>query len=257
MSEEDGNSTRELEWLIEDRKRRIEDIETQLAEKTDAEVAKGLKGVLAMLRDEIAGYERELDENGPFEEDPKEYIQNIDERLNDIGKALENETDPVVRNNLEVSKRFLQMERNHALIEMTQKTERNTDDERIAELERSLASSRSYADDLRVKLERAEKEREHYRVLAENPDRRADCDTTRVYIEAGTLKDLRNRAKVLELENGNLRRENKALKEQIGLMHKDIGELTKHCKEGDSQILVLQKRLATLREKLGSDNSCD
>ena len=47
-------SAEELMWLLEERRRRAGDIEEQLSSEKNPEVARGLKGMLAMLKDEIA-----------------------------------------------------------------------------------------------------------------------------------------------------------------------------------------------------------
>ena len=250
MTEEGSGSVQEIQWLIEDRKRRMEDVREQLETVSDEDKRKGLKGMIAMLEAEISDLEDELNEKTQTDGDD-DFIADIDAKLADIDTALKNESDPIVRNNLEVSKRFLQMERNHALIEKTQSTRKEDPLEaRIRDLENSLQNSVRYAEDLRAKLDRALKDAEHYRMIAENPDRNVKCDATRVTVEAGTLSDLRNQAKIKSLECESLKRENRALKDQIAMLHKNIGELTVHCKEGDSQILILQKRLADLRQKL-------
>ena len=77
-----------------------------------------------MLNDEIAELERRLDEMEDKGPDYDAEIADIDSKLADIASQMQLETDPVVRNNLEVSKRFLQMERNHLLVEKTQGTPR-------------------------------------------------------------------------------------------------------------------------------------
>ncbi len=243
-------SASEIKWLIEDRKRRLEDATQQLKMVSDEEVKRGLNGIISMLKVEISDFEIELDESTSIENDP-DPIADIDSKLSDIDIALKNETDPIVRNNLEVSKRFLQMERNHALIEKTSSSRKEDPLEvKIRSLENSLQNSVKYAEDLRCKLDNAIKEANHYRLLAENLDRGIKCDTTRVTVEARTLCDLRNQLKERSLAYESLKRENRELKDQIAMLRRNISELTLHCKEGDSQILVLQKRLADLRKQV-------
>jgi chromosome segregation ATPase len=253
MTKGESGSAQEIQWLIEDRKRRMEDIREQLGTVSDEEKRKGFNGMIAMLEAEISDLEDELNEMSQTEGED-DFIADLDSKLADIDIALKNESDPIVRNNLEVSKRFLQMERNHALIEKTQSTKKEDPlEERVRSLENSLQTSKKYAEELRVKLDKALKDAKHYRMVAENPDRNVKCDATRVSVEAGTLSDLRNQAKIKTLECENLKRENRALKDQIAMLHKNIGELTVHCKEGDTQILILQKRLTELRQKLDGD----
>lgn len=252
MTKGETGSVPEIQWLIEDRKRRMEDIREQLETVSNEEKRRGFSGMISMLEAEISDLEDELKEMQNVGND--DFIADLDAKLADIDTALKNESDPIVRNNLEVSRRFLQMERNHALIEKTQSTKTEDPSEvKIRSLENSLANSQRYAEDLRVKLDRALKDVEHYRMLAENPDRNVKCDTARVTVQAGVLSDLRNQFKIKSLECETLKRENRALKDQIAMLHKNICELTVHCKEGDTQILVLQKRLADLRQELDGD----
>ena len=58
--EKGEGSAEELMWLLEERRRRAGDIGEQLSAESDPELAKGLKGMLAMLNDEIAELERRL-----------------------------------------------------------------------------------------------------------------------------------------------------------------------------------------------------
>ncbi len=246
-------SVSEIQWLIEDRKRRLEDAVQQLNAVSDEEVRTGLRGIISMLKAEISELETELDGSASAEDVP-DPIADIDSKLHDIDLALKNESDPIARNNLEVSKRFLQMERNHALIEKTGRVKKEDPLEaRIRSLENSLQNSVKYSEDLRRKLDNAIKEADHYRILAENPDRGIKCDTARVTVEARTLGDLRNRLSEKSLAYESLKRENRELKDQIAMLCRNISELTVHCKEGDSQILVLQKRLADLRRQLDTN----
>ena len=243
-------SAEELMWLLEERRRRAGDIEEQLSAEKDPEMAKGLKGMLAMLRDEIAEYERRLDS---LEDEGPDYdaeIADIDSKLRDISSQMELETDPVVRNNLEVSKRFLQMERNHLLIEKTSRPAEDPQEERIDELTRRCEADRQYISDLERRLEKAEKDASYYRRLAETPDRDVSCDTSRVTVTAEALSELRNEAKLRSIENGNLKMENRELKNQIEMLRKNVRELTEHCKEADSQINKQQATLALLRRQL-------
>lgn len=251
MSEKEVGSAEEIEWLIEDRERRIADISEQLATESDEELRKGLNGMLAMLRQEVGELRDELSAKIQTD-DAEDIVADFDMKISDIDNALRYESDPIVRNNLEVSKRFLQMERNHALIEKTQATVKEDPAEaRIRALENSLENSVNYSERLKAKLDEALKDVAHYKALAENPDRMVKCDSTRVLIEAGALSNLRNQAKVKTLECETLKRENRALRDQIAMLRKNISELTVHCKEGDTQILILQKRLADLRESVG------
>ena len=44
-----SGSASELQWLIEDRRRRLEDVEEQLASAADPDIIAGLKGMISML----------------------------------------------------------------------------------------------------------------------------------------------------------------------------------------------------------------
>lgn len=247
----DSGSVQEIQWLIEERRRRAEDIEEQISASSDNDMITGLKGMLSMLRSEIAELERELDEKSSEEEDPEEVLADLDAKIRDIDSQMKLETDPVVRNNLEVSKRFLQMERNAHLIKMTQKVERKDPmEEKVEELQRLCDSRQTYIRELEERLKKAEKDVSYYKAIADNPDRLVNCDATRVSVTAGKLAELRNEAKVLAINNGNLKTENRELRNQIQLMHQNIVELTKHCRDSDSQVLILQKKVVDLRKQL-------
>ena len=249
--EKGEGSAEELMWLLEERRRRAGDIGEQLSAESDPELAKGLKGMLAMLNDEIAELERRLDEMEDEGPDYDAEIADIDSKLADIASQMQLETDPVVRNNLEVSKRFLQMERNHLLVEKTQGTPRRDPlEERIEDLSRKLEAGRAYAAELENRLAKAEKEISYYKRLAENPDRNVSCDTTRVTVTAEALSELRNDAKLKAIENGNLKMENRELKNQIDMLRRNIRELTEHCRDADSQIMKQQAALALLRKQM-------
>ncbi|MCQ2078839.1 MAG: hypothetical protein MJZ38_02115 [archaeon] len=244
-----SGSAQEIQWLIEERKRRIEDLEEQMSASTDEDFIRGLKGMMSMLRSEIAELEHELDEKEGEAEDPEDIIRDLDAKIRDIDSQMQLETDPVVRNNLEVSKRFLQMERNAQLIKMTQTVERKDPlEERVEELERLCDSRQRYIQDLEERLRKAEKDVSYYKAIADNPDRLVNCDATRVSVTAGKLAEMRNEAKMLAINNGNLKSENRELKSQILLLN--VMELTKHCRESDSQVLILQKRVVDLRKQL-------
>ncbi len=249
----DADFVQEIQSHIEDRARRLDDIREELETISDSEKREVFRRLIDLMEAEISDLEEELKILTQIET-ADGFLSDLDSKLADIDSALMDETDPIIRNNLEVSKRFLQMERNHALIEKTQTTKiEDPLETKIRSLEKRLQNSAIYAEDLRVKLDYALKDVEHYRLLAENPDRNSKCDTTRVIIEAGALRDLRNQVKIKTLETETLKKENRALKDQIALLHKNITELTVHCREGDTQILVLQKRLADLRQKLAGD----
>ena len=244
-------SAEELMWLLEERRRRAGDIEEQLSSEKNPEVARGLKGMLAMLKDEIAEYEHRLDEMDDAGTDYDAEIADIDSKLRDIASQMELETDPVIRNNLEVSKRFLQMERNHLLIEKTQGApKKDPMEERLEELTKRIEANTKYIADLERRLEKAEKDASYYKRLAENPDREVSCDTTRVTVTAEALSELRNDAKMKAIENGNLKMENRELKNQIDMLRRNVRELTEHCREADSQIIKQQATLALLRKQL-------
>lgn len=243
-------SADEIKWLIEDRRRRMEDVQEQLAAVPDDDVAAGLKGILRLLEEEIADLESELcqrDEND-------DEIADLDTKIRDIDLMLESETDPIVRNNLEVSKRYLQMERNGALIRQTQSQKRkDPQEERIAELKKLNDDRLRLIQDLQGRLARAEKDLSYYKALAEHPERNVSCGTSRVTVTADSLSALRNESKVLSVENYKLKEQVRDLKNELEMQRKNIRELTLHCKDADSQILILQARVQELMKKLDSE----
>ena len=245
-----SGSASELQWLIEDRRRRLEDVEEQLSTATDPDIITGLKGMITMLREEIADLEDELAENDGAE-DIDSQIDDIDSKIRDINSQMELETDPVVRNNLEVSKRYLQMERNGLLIRQAQTTKRKTpEEERIEELEELSETRLRFIRELEERLKKAERDLSCYKALADNPDRGVSCDLTKVTVTAESLSALRNESKKLALENYQLKEEIRKLKADLDMKGRNIKELTLHCKEADSEILRLQARVQELRKKM-------
>ena len=69
-------------------------------------------------------------------------------------------------------------------------------------------------------------------------------------VTAEALSELRNEAKLSAIENGNLKMENRELKNQIDMLRRNIRELTEHCRDADSQIMKQQAALALLRKQL-------
>ena len=245
-----SGSASELQWLIEDRRRRLEDVEEQLSSATDPDIIAGLKGMISMLNDEIADLEAELGESGG-EDDIDSQIDDIDSKIRDINSQMELETDPVVRNNLEVSKRFLQMERNGLLIRQAQTTKRKSpEEEKIEELQNLCDSRLRFIQDLESRLKKAEKDLSYYKALADNPDRGLSCDLSRVTVTAESLSAMRNESKKLSLENYQLKEEIRKLRSELDMKGKNVVELTRHCKEADSEILRLQARVQELRKKM-------
>lgn len=249
MDETEGSAA-ELQWLIEDRRRRIEDVEERLSSEEDEGLRHALEAMLRTLREEVDRFTEELESRDDAEDFGSE-MEDIDSKIRDINSCLETETDPVVRNNLEVSKRFLQMERNGLLIRMTQKEKRKDPvQEKLEELEELAESRLRMIDDLRSRLEKAEKDLSYYKSVAEHPERNVSSDRTRVTLTAEALSELRNESKVLSVENYNLKTQVKELKREIDRRSADIKELTRHCRESDSEILRLQARVQELRMKL-------
>ena len=72
---------------------------------------------------------------------------------------------------------------------------------------------------------------------------------------AESLSELRNEAKLKAIENGNLKMENRELKNQIDMLRRNVRELTEHCKDADSQIMKQQATLALLRRQLEEEES--
>ena len=245
-----SGSVSELQWLIEDRKRRLEDVKEQLSSAADPDIITGLKGMITMLQEEIADLEDELAENdGTGDIDTQ--IDDIDAKIRDINSQMELESDPVVKNNLEVSKRYLQMERNGLLIRQAQTTKRKTpEEEKIEELQNLCDSRLRFIQDLEARLKKAEKDLSYYKAMVDNPDRGLSCDLTRVTLTAESLSAMRNESKKLSLENYQLKEEIRKLRNDLDMKGKNIKELTLHCKEADSEILRLQARVQELRKKI-------
>ena len=244
-----SGSASELQWLIEDRRRRLEDVEEQLSSATDPDIVTGLKGMAAMLRTEIEDLEAELQEDGG--DDLDSQIDDIDAKIRDINSQMELESDPVVKNNLEVSKRYLQMERNGLLIRHAQTTKRKTpEEEKIEELENLCETRLRFIQELETRLKTAEKDLSYYKALADNPERGLSCDMSRVTITAESLSAMRNESKKLALENYQLKEEIRKLKAELDMKSQNIKELTRHCREADSEILRLEARVQELGKKL-------
>ena len=76
------------------------------------------------------------------------------------------------------------------------------------------------------------------------------CDETRVTVTAGRLNSIQNEARRLGAENYDLRSEISELKKQADMMHRNIGELTCHCRESEDHVRELEERCRALSGQL-------
>ncbi|MCQ2070079.1 MAG: hypothetical protein MJZ68_03000 [archaeon] len=233
-----------LEREIEEYRLRIEGIEKTLESGPGKDQDVLLRRTLERMRDEMAELERRLDEGRSDEEMLEEY----DRQMAEIRADMADETDPVVRNNLEVALRFLQMERNHLLVEMTVSDRKvPTPEERIAELERETESRSRIIGDLTSRIKSLEKELDETKAIR---DPSSDYDGAKVSVTSARLSELNAKNKNLGYENTQLKIQISDLKKEMDTMRSNIRSLTEHCKESDRQVLVLQDRLRKSDEAL-------
>ena len=121
----DEMTVTELEERIESCRNRIRSAEAAIAERPDSSRAQTLNISIRPIRAELAELEHRLEEarkkepEDPREEKIRKELEKNQAELDDIEEKLHGETDPIKVNNLTVSKRFLQMERNQLLIRLT------------------------------------------------------------------------------------------------------------------------------------------
>lgn len=246
----------EIEERIESCRKRIMSAEAAIAERPDSSRAQTLSISIRPLRAELADLEHLLDEvrrregeGDPREQEIKRELEKNRAEIEDIEEKLRTTSDPVEINNLSVSRRFLQMERNQLLIRLT--GGRNSDEgDETAELRRANDAKSRIIEDQNAKIESLRKELAAAKAAVGNPEDSASCDETRVTVTAGRLNSIRNEARRLGAENYELRTEVEKLKKQADVLHRNIGELTGHCRESDGHIRELEERCRALSGQL-------
>ncbi len=254
----DGDMTAaELRERIAACRKRIESTEKAIAERPDSSRAQTLSISIRPIRAELAELERRLDEvlKKGEEEDPgtgktEAALARNRSELDDIERELETETDPVRINNLTVSKRFLQMERNQLLIRLAGNGGPEEDDAELAELRKANDAKSRIIADQNEKIESLKKELAVSK--AGNPEDSVSCDETRVTVTAGRLTAIKNEARRLGAENYDLKSQISELKKQADSMHRSISDLTLHCREDEKRIRELEERCTALSGQLES-----
>ncbi len=243
----------EIEERIEACRKRIMSAEAAIAERPDSSRAQTLAISVRPLRAELANLERLLDEararEDPREREIRKELDKNQAEIEELEERLRTASDPVEVNNLSVSRRFLQMERNQLLIRLAGGRGAEEEDE-TAELRRANDAKSRIIEDQNAKIESLRKELSVAKAALGNPEDSASCDETRVTVTAGRLNSIRNEARRLGAENYDLRTEISDLKKQADLLHRNIGELTAHCRESDGHIRELEERCRALSGQL-------
>lgn len=246
----------EIEERIESCRKRIMSAEAAIAERPDSSRAQTLAISIRPLRAELANLEHLLDEarrregeGDPREQGIRRELEKNRAEIEELEERLRTTSDPVEANNLSVSRRFLQMERNQLLIRLTGGRDADGEDE-IAELRRANDAKSRIIEDQNAKIESLRKELAAARAAVGNPEDSASCDETRVTVTAGRLNSIRNETRRLGAENYELRTEVSDLKKQADILHRNIGELTGHCRESDGHIRELEERCRALSGQL-------
>ena len=177
----------ELEERIESCRNRIRSAEAAIAERPDSSRAQTLNISIRPIRAELAELEHRLEEarkkepEDPREEKIRKELEKNQAELDDI-----EETDPIKVNNLTVSKRFLQMERNQLLIRLTNGGQaEETEDEEVAGLRKANEAKTRIIEDQNAKIEALRKELASAKAALGNPEDGVSCDETRVTVTAG------------------------------------------------------------------------
>ena len=234
----DEMTVTELEERIESCRNRIRSAEAAIAERPDSSRAQTLNISIRPIRAELAELEHRLEEARKKEpEDPREEK---------IRKELEKN-----QAELDVSKRFLQMERNQLLIRLTNGGQaEETEDEEVAGLRRANEAKTRIIEDQNAKIEALRKELASAKAALGNPEDGVSCDESRVTVTAGRLNSIQNEARRLGAENYDLRSEISELKKPADMMHRNIGELTCHCRESEDHVRELEERCRALSGQL-------
>ena len=253
----DEMTVTELEERIESCRNRIRSAEAAIAERPDSSRAQTLNISIRPIRAELAELEHRLEEarkkepEDPREEKIRKELEKNQAELDDIEEKLHGETDPIKVNNLTVSKRFLQMERNQLLIRLTNGGQaEETEDEEVAGLRKANEAKTRIIEDQNAKIEALRKELASAKAALGTPEDGVSCDETRVTVTAGRLNSIQNEARRLGAENYDLRSEISELKKQADMMHRNIGELTCHCRESEDHVRELEERCRALSGQL-------
>ncbi|AGI48028.1 hypothetical protein TALC_01036 [Thermoplasmatales archaeon BRNA1] len=246
----------DLEKQIEKQEATVRKIEATISAKKGSNQANMLAVSLKNARGDLANMRAMLEDMlaAEAEEDPdtssvRKDIADRKVRLKELDRDYEDETDPVKRNNIEVSRRFLQMEINSLLIRLSEAErgiEAGSPESEIEDLKRDIDGRIRMIEHLREELDAVRKELAIANARLGKPEDKVMCDTTRVTVEAGRLKEMDNSIRTLGAENYELRRQLDELKKERDVMKRNIRELTVHCDNSDRQIIELQSRIRTL-----------
>jgi len=261
MSKWEGPPIAEIEEQIDYHEDKLKSIQRAIDENPDSNRTRMLEISMRNMRAELSNLKLALEDAKKCGEEDrqavsllKKDIEDRNSRIDEIDRVLENEPDKTARNNLEVSKRFLQMEINSLEIRISDATRKadvvkhEDKDKEIEELRRSNDARARMIADLQSRLSSAERDLSVAKALAADPEK-VQCDETRVTVTSGRLNELSNKAAALGAENYDLKCQITKLKQSADMSKKDIHDLTIHCKNGDSQILELQGRIAALVEE--------
>lgn len=262
MSDAEGPSAAEIEQAIQACQEKIAKIQGIMHERADSNRAVTLEPALRSARSDLVVLERQLDLAKEREQKTatsaaqlRVDIAEHERRIADLEGQMKSAKDGVDINNLEVSRRFLQMERNQLLCELTKleaakaatpaggaDDEDGDDEAEVAELRRSNDAKTRIIEDLNQKLEKLRKELAVAKAMIDGYEGDADPDSTRVTVKAERLQELKN-------ENRRLQAENEDLKAHDAMTsHSTVG-LTAHCKDMDEHARELENQLLETTER--------
>jgi len=258
MSDAEGPSAAEIEQAIKACKEKIAKIQNIINERAGSNQAITLEPALRSTRGDLATMERQLDLAKQQEQKSAANVAQLqvdikehERRIADLEQQMKSAHDGVDINNLEVSRRFLQMERNQLLCELTElesaKNVENANDGTDAEdsdteLRRSNDAKTRIIEDLNQKLEKTQKELAVAKAMIDGYEGDADPDTTRVTVKAERIQGLKNENRRLQAENEGLRAHDAMTS------HSTVG-LTAHCKDMEEHARNLESQLLETTER--------
>lgn len=249
-----------LEEEIAKTKKKIESAERAVAERPDSNRARSLQITLRNLRAELHNLEESLDAaraEGADEEEEDEgdawirdALDKNQKEIDDIDLKLRDAKDQVEVNNLTVSKRFLQMERNQLLIRLTHETAPAASDEDIETVRREVESKMRIIEAQNKQIEELKKELSAAKAQVWDPLRETESDETRITVTAGRLRSINGEARRLGAENYELKKQIGELKTEKDSLHRTIGDLTVHIRDVEAHARETEARAGKLAAEL-------
>ena len=247
----------EIERQIEDTEPKIKSAESAIAERPDSNRSRSLQITLRNLRGELSNLkamlERAEDEapsDSPEDSKTKAELDRNKDELDDIEAKLSLAADPVEINNLTVSKRFLQMERNQLLIRLTHETAPAVTDEDIETVRKEVEAKIRIIQAQNAQIEDLKKQLSAAKAQVWDPLRESSSDSTRITVTAGRLRAINGEARRLGAENYELKKQMGELKNKKDGLHRAIGDLTVHVKDAEAHARETEARAMALADEL-------